>query len=107
MKPTHAKQLGAVLQLSQQMLDQAQSGNWLDVTTLEARRKELIASCFSEVAPAKNSAAVGRVITEILHVNQAIFVLGQQASNGLAKELANQASGKAALNAYRDCAGSL
>lgn len=107
MQQTHIQQLAEVLQLSQQMLNLAQSGNWPEVTVLEARRNEQIAACFSQAVAAKDAIAIERTIREILDLNQAIYALGQLASNDLAKELSNQASGKAALTAYRDCAATI
>lgn len=79
--------LHTLLELTQHMLQMAQTEEWQTLVSLEATRKDLIAALFAPPLAAEHAPEVVNVIREILVIDQQIIALSeagrQQAANGL------------------------
>lgn len=79
--------LDAVLELTQHMLQMAQTEDWQTLVSLEDARKDLITTVFAPPFIAEHTPRVAEVIREILAMDQQIIALSeagrQQAANGM------------------------
>ena len=87
--PTLATALATAIRISDQMLSHARAGRWELIDALEAERRKVLRAIFETPIPAAYSERVSEAIAIMIHLNEEVM------------ELVNDAKAAAALNHSR------
>ena len=71
----HQQQLKQIEQISEQMLELAETSTWQEITPLEKQRKTLIEQFFNQTIDAKDSESIAQVINKVIKLNQKITLI--------------------------------
>lgn len=89
-----------VMEMTGQMLEQAQAGEWSDVTAIEAKRSESMERFFSTPVPEKQAATVAEGIRWVMEQDKEIVRLGMTERDALIGKVKGVDTGRRALSAY-------
>lgn len=99
MEPNRHQLLEQALQLSQQMSELAESGDWDAVIELESQRRQLLEQTFATKAPIDEALAKG--IRRILELDKALVGKSLEIRDEVAAELSQFNRERKAVGAYR------
>lgn len=69
----HCQRLAQVLTLTKNMLAHADKGEWEQVAERELERREDLAACFSDSAPAADAELFAEAMAALLHLNEELM----------------------------------
>lgn len=97
---TQCQHLARALVLSKEMLACARREEWQEVSRLEVARKDDLQACFSRPLESGDSPVVAEAVAALLHLNEEIAALVEQARQQLAGQNRELTRGRAAVGSY-------
>jgi hypothetical protein len=102
MQAERREHLQRIVALSDDMLHQAQEGEWGRVGELEFERRQLIQDFFAQAAQPEEAAAIASGIEQIKACDRQLITLGTELKDELAGKLSEFTARKRARNAYSE-----
>ncbi|MBK8162485.1 MAG: flagellar protein FliT [Gammaproteobacteria bacterium] len=93
--------LNAILALSREMLEKAETGAWEDLAGLENRRAVMLAEYFEAIRAAGPDAGDGDGIRAVRELNERILELGKIQRHRLVSEMSDSSRQRQAVSRYR------
>ena len=100
LSPQRRDSVAAILRLTHEMLELAQSGDWDRLMELESERKPLIEAFFAHPVEPDESPAVAAFIGEIQEVDAQVVELAEKGREATAEALRLLANRQRAADAY-------
>jgi hypothetical protein len=97
-----AKLLAAIVLLTQEMLDLAQTDHWDEVTSREKQRQTLLSDCFAHPIPDAQSHLFSEALAAMLAMNEEMIGLLETAKENVAIKRTDQRYKKRSLGHYLD-----
>jgi hypothetical protein len=98
--------LNKIIELSSSMLEAARNGDWERVQSLEQQRKSIFDQVFPlDTDSIKDVPAVTKQVQEIYDLDKEIMVLASKSHKEFSEVVGKIATGRQAVNAYRNVAG--
>lgn len=94
--------LARVLQITQEMLESANRGDWENVTDLEDDRRELLAQCFASPVPDDQSQIFSEGLAVMLNLNEELIHLLEFAKAEVAIKRTDQQHARKSVGCYLD-----
>ena len=94
--------LANVLMRTERMLEAARAGDWDVVTASEKKRSQLLKDCFLEPVHPSNSELFAEALPVMLHLNEEVAAVVQQAREQVSVSRNQHAKKKEALRHYLD-----
>lgn len=91
-----------ILTRTSRMLDVARSGDWTLVAAMENKRGQLVKQCFSEPVSAENSEIFSEALAIMLHMNEELVALLNQAKAQASVHHAGELKAHQAIGHYLD-----
>ena len=91
-----------ILTRTSRMLDVARSGDWTLVAAMENKRGQLVKQCFSEPVSAENSEIFSEALAIMLHMNEELVALLNQAKAQASVHHAGELKAHQAIAHYLD-----
>lgn len=104
-QPSPASMLAEVVVMSKDMLVQAESGCWENVTSMEAERRQLLEKCFAMPIDEGQSNLVSEALAAMLHMNEELIGLLENAKANVAIKRTKQRYTNKSLVCYSDFDG--
>lgn len=92
--------LANVLLMTQKMLELAGQGDWNAVADLESDRRELLHQCFETPVPQEHSEIFSEALAAMLHLNEELMALLEDARSKVAAERTHQIHTRRAIGHY-------
>ena len=96
------QRLAHVLTLTKNMLAHADKGEWEQVAEREQERREDLAACFSDSAPAADAELVAEAMAALLHLNEELMAKLKVAREVVMKQGREHARNRNALGSYQE-----
>ena len=100
--PDSASALASILLMTQEMLELASDEDWSKVTSLEAERRNLLATCFASPIPEEQSQLFSEALAAMLQMNEEMIGLLEAAKAKVAIKRTDQKYKKNSLAHYLD-----
>ena len=97
-----ARVLADILLMTEDMLKHARNNHWEEVTRWEGQRREALNVCFSSVIPAEQSKIFSEALAAMLHMNEELIALLENAKAEVAIKRTDQARTSKFLGHYLD-----
>ncbi|MCP4995413.1 MAG: flagellar protein FliT [Gammaproteobacteria bacterium] len=97
--------LSRIVQLTQEMLQQAESSSWEQVGELEQSRQQLIQNCFPLDDSIENPDLAGNQISMIVDLDKKIMRMASKERKSVASILGELGLGRQAVKTYRQVEG--
>lgn len=94
--------LASVLLATDEMLNAAQGGHWDRVSELESSRRKRLDRCFAQTILPENSELFSEALAVMLHLNEELVAVVQQAREQVSVSRNQHAKKKEALRHYLD-----
>ena len=94
--------MASVLLATDEMLKAAQGGHWDRVSDLEATRRKRLDRCFAQPIMPENSEIFSEALAVMLHLNEELFAIVQQAREQVSVSRNQHIKKKDALRHYLD-----
>lgn len=94
--------MASVLLATDEMLKAAQSGSWDRVSELESSRRKRLDRCFTQPIMPENSELFSEALAVMLHLNEELVAVVQQAREQVSVSRNQHAKKKEALRHYLD-----
>ncbi|HHJ35457.1 MAG TPA: flagellar protein FliT [Gammaproteobacteria bacterium] len=104
MNQKHSK-LTEVIEYSETMLREAESGNWKNVFTIEEQRSELIKEIYSQPSTTNERLNNNRQIMQILVLNKKIEAITSRARDNVRDQAGSINKGRQAVEVYAQNVG--
>ena len=94
--------LAESIQLTRDMLDKARHGNWSAVSDQESIRRDILGRCFDSAVTENDSEVIAEALAVILHLNEELVNLLQQARQTALEESRVTMRRKGAVDSYQE-----
>lgn len=95
------QRLANVLTLTKKMLVHADNGEWEQVAEQELNRRDDLAACFSDLAPAADAELIAEAMAALLHLNEELMSKLKVARSAVMEQGREHKHNRNALTSYQ------